>query len=209
MSPPVRAFIHIGVDYAGPFHLCLTTGRKPKTMESYVCVFICLSTKAIHLEMSSELSTALFLGALKRFVSRRGVPSTILSDGGRNFLGAKNEIEEIQTFLKSSNFNNAMTKYFVEQEIKFTMNPPYSPHHGGIFEAGVKSFKTHLHRVTQDRRLSIEEFSTLLAEIEAVLNSRPLVPMIFKGNPSGKSNGEENSSSISLAACPANVSAFF
>jgi hypothetical protein len=65
----------------------------------------------------------------------------------------------------------------VDQEVEFVVNPPNAPHHGGIFEAAVKSMKVHLHRVASDRRLSIEEFKTLLKRIEATLNSRPITPL--------------------------------
>lgn len=64
-----------------------------------------------------------------------------------------------------------------EEKIKWSFNPPSAPHFGGLWEAGVKSFKTHLKRVVGDQILSIEEFSTVLAQIEAVLNSRPLCPL--------------------------------
>lgn len=63
------------------------------------------------------------------------------------------------------------------EKIKWSFNPPYAPHFGGLWESGVKSFKTHLKRVVGDQILTVEEFSTVLAQIEAVLNSRPLCPM--------------------------------
>ncbi|GFY09045.1 integrase catalytic domain-containing protein [Trichonephila clavipes] len=55
--------------------------------------------------------------------------------------------------------------------------PPRSPNFGGLWESGVKSFKTHLKRVAENSNLTLEEFITLLAEIEAVINSRPLTPL--------------------------------
>ncbi|XP_071578789.1 uncharacterized protein [Temnothorax nylanderi] len=63
------------------------------------------------------------------------------------------------------------------EKIKWTFNPPSAPHFGGLWESGVKSFKTHLRRVVEDQVLSIEEFTTVLAQIEAVLNSRSLCPV--------------------------------
>ena len=57
------------------------------------------------------------------------------------------------------------------------MNPPAAPHFGGIWEAAVKSTKYHIRRVLGDNTLTYEEFSTLLCQIEACLNSRPLTPL--------------------------------
>ncbi|XP_024883564.1 uncharacterized protein LOC112462164, partial [Temnothorax curvispinosus] len=63
------------------------------------------------------------------------------------------------------------------EKIKWSFNPPSAPHFVGLWEAGVKTFKTHLRRTVGDQVLSIEEFTTVLAQVEAVLNSRPLCPM--------------------------------
>ncbi|XP_024884664.1 uncharacterized protein LOC112462839 [Temnothorax curvispinosus] len=63
------------------------------------------------------------------------------------------------------------------EKIKWTFNLPSAPHFGGLWESGVKSFKTHLRRVVRDQVLTIEEFTTVLAQIETVLNSRPLCPV--------------------------------
>ncbi|XP_062704119.1 uncharacterized protein LOC115258504 [Aedes albopictus] len=82
-----RAFSHVGVDYAGPIMLKAACVRGVKTTKGYLAVFVCLSTRAIHLEVASDLSSDTFLGALKRFISRRGYPVEIRSDNGTNFVG--------------------------------------------------------------------------------------------------------------------------
>ncbi|XP_024884736.1 uncharacterized protein LOC112462898 [Temnothorax curvispinosus] len=63
------------------------------------------------------------------------------------------------------------------EKIKWSFNPPFALHFGGLWESGVKSFETHLRRVVGDQVLSLEEFITVLAQVESVLNSRPLCPM--------------------------------
>jgi len=78
---------HTGVDYAGPFSIKISTNKSGK---AYVCLFVCMATKAIHLELVSDLMTEMFLNALKRFISRRGKCGSILFDNGKNFLGTKN-----------------------------------------------------------------------------------------------------------------------
>ncbi len=70
--------------YAGPLWTKRGNPRKPTLVKVYVCIFVCLSTKAVHIEISSDLTTEAFLAALTRFVARRGVPKTILSDNGTN-----------------------------------------------------------------------------------------------------------------------------
>lgn len=82
---PLRAFSITGVDFAGPIIILLNKGRGRKTCKSYIAFFVCFSTKAIHLEAVSELSTAAFL-TLHRFIGRRGLPSKICSDNA-NFVG--------------------------------------------------------------------------------------------------------------------------
>jgi hypothetical protein len=174
---PAPPFSKCGVDYAGPFHLASRTGRKPQISKSYVCLFVCMATKAIHLEVSSDLSTPNFLAALERFISRRGLPSDIYSDEGTNFVGAKSELEEIQHFLENEETRKSIHSSMTNKHINFHFNPPASPHHGGLWEAGVKRMKFHLRRVVGTRHLTTEEFSTLLCQVEAILNSRPLSPM--------------------------------
>ena len=137
-------------------------------------LFICLATKAIHLELVSDLSTELFLAAFKRFLSRRGPVTLILSDGGTNFVGASRELGEIYALLNSCEFNTALLQEFTPRKIEFKRNPPASPNHGGIWESNVKNVKTHLYRIIGMQILTYEELYTLLTQVEAVLNSRPL-----------------------------------
>lgn len=72
-SPP---FSFCGVDFAGPFNIKDGKTRNKKIIKSYICVFICLSTKAVHIELATELSTQCFLNALRRFISRSGFCKT-------------------------------------------------------------------------------------------------------------------------------------
>ena len=69
-----RVFNGVGTDFAGPFQIKASQLRNAKIMKAYLCVFVCLATKAVHLEVVSELSTEAFLAAFSRFVSRRGLP---------------------------------------------------------------------------------------------------------------------------------------
>ncbi|GFX13946.1 uncharacterized protein TNCV_3422571 [Trichonephila clavipes] len=90
-----RVFSQVGIDYCGLFQLKTFSGKCRQIRKVYVCVFICFTIKAIHLEIVSDLTTEAFLAALKRFVARRGQPIEIHSDNGRNFVGANNELRKI------------------------------------------------------------------------------------------------------------------
>jgi hypothetical protein len=114
------------------------------------------------------------LGALKRFVARRGFVENIYSDNGTNFVGAQNELKIL---FKTSEFNNQVLAYLGTKKIHWHLIPPRAPHFGEIWEAGVKSAKFHLRRVLGNAHLTYEEMYTLLTGIEACLNSRPLCPL--------------------------------
>ena len=87
-------FDNVGVDYAGPVYIKYGFVRKPTIVKAYVCVFVSLSVKAVHLELVSDLTTDAFIASLRRFIARRGKPSSIWSDHGTNFVGAAREIKE-------------------------------------------------------------------------------------------------------------------
>lgn len=168
-------FYTTGVDYAGPFMIKDRQGRRCKTSKAFVCLFVCFTTKAIHLELVSNLTTVAFIAALRRFSARRGKPTHIYSDNGTNFVGANRELKELSQFLIYE--TNSIEEAASEIGISWHFIPVYSPHFGGLWEAGVKSTKYHLRRVAGNTILTFEELYTLLTQIEAVLNSRPLTPM--------------------------------
>ncbi|XP_055716675.1 uncharacterized protein LOC129810293 [Phlebotomus papatasi] len=169
----VRPFMAVGLDFAGP--LLIRKGiRRDSTDKAYVAVFVCLSVRAVHLELVSSLHTDNFIAALRRFVARRGIPSHIYSDNGRTFVGADNELKRL---LQSSDHQELVARQCEEMSIEWRFQPPYAPHHGGLWEAAVKSFKYHLKRIAGNVIMTFEELSTLLIQIEAVLNSRPLTPV--------------------------------
>ena len=172
-SPP---FTHTGVDFAGPFNLKTSLLRNAKVVKGYAAVFVCFSTKAVHLEVCSELSTEAFLATFSRFVGRRGLPRTMFSDNGRNFLGASSALlKEHNKFLQSA--EQALIQKYNLHGFKWSFIPPYSPHMGGLWESAVKSMKSHLKKIATNTNFTFEEFTTLLVRIEAVLNSRPLSPL--------------------------------
>ncbi|XP_076301924.1 uncharacterized protein LOC143220066 [Lasioglossum baleicum] len=172
---PTRPFYHTGVDYAGPFNTKFSPGRGARTRKSYVSVFVCLATRAVHLELVCDYSSEAFLAAYRRFVSRRGLCASIRSDCGTTFVGAD---KELRRMLNTSNEEMLKTRQALAVAgTDWVFNPPSAPHFGGIWEAAVKSVKYHLRRVIGETLLTFEEMSTLLTQIEACLNSRPITPL--------------------------------
>lgn len=171
MSKP---FAQTGMDLCGPINITLTRKRGVKSQKAYICVFLCLSTRAAHVELIPDLSTDAFLNALKRFLGRRGPVEKLFSDNGTNFVGARSYLNELHAFLNSEQHKKQWDGELSSQRIEFEMIPPNSPHFGGGWESLVKGFKTHLLRSIGAQILTYEELLTVLIQIEAVLNSRPL-----------------------------------
>ncbi|XP_044760280.1 uncharacterized protein LOC123317737 [Coccinella septempunctata] len=165
-------FINIGCDYAGPFYLKEGKARKPTVTKAWICIFVCMVTKAVHIELVTELSTQAFFLCFKRFISRRGRPNMIFSDNGTQFVGSNNEL---LNFFKSN--GDLITLHFSNERITCKFIPPKAPNFGGFWESCIKSTKHHLKRIMGDSQLRYEDFSTILCQIESILNSRPLTPL--------------------------------
>lgn len=167
---PGRAFQCTSVDYAGPVLIKRNGGRCKTFDKGYISVFVCMKTKAVHMELVSDLTADAFLAAFSRFSNRRGRIHEILSDNATTFHGAANEIKQIwhswQGAGKSDLLRSSMTKW------KFI--PPASPHMAGLHERAVRSAKHHLKRVIGAQKLTFEQYTTLLVHVEACLNSRPM-----------------------------------
>ncbi|XP_022824061.1 uncharacterized protein LOC111354747 [Spodoptera litura] len=173
---PCRPFTHTGVDFSGHVNVKHNKGRGIKTSKGYIAIFICMATKAVHIELVSDLSTETFIAAFQRLCARRGTPKHMYSDCGTNFIGAARLLREEYALFKQVMTPEVFSE-LANLEVEWHFNAPAWPSAGGLWEAAVKSMKHHLRRVLGDQKLTYEEFSTLLAKIEACLNSRPLCPL--------------------------------
>lgn len=173
---PARPFINTGVDFCGPFwiHYKLR-GKRPN--KAYIALFCCFATKAIHMELVSDLTTETFIGALKRFIGRRGHCKNLYCDNATNFVGAKNKLAELETTIFNSKAQENILTTCSQRGITFKFIPPRAPHFGGLWEAAVKSAKHLLLKNVSTESLTYEELETIIIEIEAILNSRPISPM--------------------------------
>jgi len=144
---PAKPFARSGVDYCGPIYIKSGQHRNAKLTKAYISIFICLCTKAIHIELVSDLTTDAFLNALKRFVARRGKVLHMFSDNGTNFQGASNQLKELYQLLHSQTHQEKVDRMLKEDNIEWHFIPSHAPHFGGIWESVVKSAKYHLKRI--------------------------------------------------------------
>ena len=170
-----RPFSRTGLDYAGPFKIKSAKGRGIRSSKGYLAFFVCLATKAVHLEVVGDLTTASFLGALRRFVGRRGLPVELWSDNATTFHGAD---VALRSMLREANLQwQHVADVLANDGIQWNFIPPSAPHFGGLWEAAVKSAKSHIKRVVGTQLLTYEEFTTLTIQVERAMNSRPLVQL--------------------------------
>ena len=161
-----HAFSSVGLDFCGPVYVRTRRGSQKR----YILLVTCLASRAVHLEVTSSLDTDSFLLALRRFIARRGRPTQIFSDNGKNLKRGEKELREALLQWSQAHINDTLS----QQNIKWCFNPPAAPHMGGCWESLISSVKRAL-RVTTGRRLVNEEvLQTVLTEVEHMLNSRPI-----------------------------------
>lgn len=168
---PAPPFSYCGVDYFGPFYI--KEGRKE--LKRYGVIFTCFTSRAVHLEIANTLDTDSFINALRRFLCIRGPIRQLRSDRGTNFIGAENELrrsisemddEQIAEFLKKEGCD-----YF-----QFRTNVPHASHMGGVWERQIRTVRSILATLlcTLGKQLDDEALRTLICEVTAIVNSRPL-----------------------------------
>lgn len=161
-----RPFTFTGVDYFGPYMVKVNRSVVPK----YGVLFTCLTTRAIHLEVADSLNTESCIEAIIRFSARKGKPKEFYSDNGTNFHGANNELKK--EFAKLD--QNAIQERFTSAEQKWTFITPTASHMGGAWERLIQVVKNCLNQMLNTKRPTYEMLVTLMAEVENIVNSRPL-----------------------------------
>ncbi|XP_071171081.1 uncharacterized protein [Mytilus edulis] len=164
-KPP---FTFVGVDYFGPLNVKL--GRS--VVKRYGCLFTCLTTRAVHIEIAHSLNTDSFISAFQRFTSRRGIPEKVYSENGTNFVGGEIELRKN---IEQCQWNKAIiSNYMLHKDIIWIFNPPYASHRGGAWERMIRSTRNIFKALINQQLLSDEQLLTCMAETERIINDRPI-----------------------------------
>lgn len=168
LTADVPAFTNIGLDYFGPF--AVLNGRKNE--KRYGVIFSCLSSRALHLEMSCSLNTDSFINAFRRFLARRGNVKVVRSDNGTNLVAGEKELRESIVSWNQSKIE----KWMIQRSIEWKFQPPASSHFGGAFEREIRNVRKVFNSLLAEQPLKLndEQLNTLLCEAECILNGRPL-----------------------------------
>lgn len=177
IEPYEKCFHVSGVDFCGPFEV-KQRGRGRTHWKVYIAVFVCFTTKAVHLEVVDDLTTEGFISCLQRFCARRGFPKQIWSDNATTFVGTKAKLDIMCNNATRDNDMGAVFEWCrIKNNIEWHFIPPRTPHQGGLWEAAVRLAKLHLKKVLGTTILHQKDFETIVIMIEGVLNSRPLTPL--------------------------------
>jgi len=165
----IPPFTETGLDYLGPLYIRDNSRENSKV---WICLFTCLTVRAIHLEVISDLSAEQFLLCLRRFISLYGAPKRIHSDNASQFKLAKKSIDKIWNEVQS---DTDVHNYVAEQGIDWHFIPAHAPWMGGFYERLIALVKRSLKRTLGKSCLTHDQLVTVVSEITAILNTRPLV----------------------------------
>ena len=190
-SGDINPFTHIGIDFTGPLYV--KNGRHINKI--YILLITCSQTRAVHLELSKTLSLLDCLMAFQRFTSRRGVPTTVISDNGKTFVSLAKQFQTTGA-------------------VRWKFITPGAPWHGGFYERIIRIMKNSLRKTLKNAFVTQDELHTLICRIEEIINNRPLTfvsdsiddpkPLTPSHFLNGRTSTElietfENSSDITLA----------
>ena len=159
-------FERTGIDVFGPFRVRISPRSYQKR---WVLLFTCLTCRAVHFEILKDMSAPTFINALVRFHSRRPGLRILFSDNGTNFRGAAREMQSAITA-----WNTATAGDLILRGVEWKFAPPNSPHWGGVWERIVREAKRHLALLLTEKQVDLDVFTTVLVEVERIMNSRPL-----------------------------------
>ena len=150
------AFTNIGTDHVGPIYIREIYSNNRRLHKCYISVYSCCVTRAVHIELQPSLEAAATVRSMKRTFARVGTPNLIVSDNHKTFKSA------------------SVRAYAKNRQIEWRYILPLSPHWGGFYERVNSIIKRALRATLRNTHVDYEELETILIDIEAVINSRPL-----------------------------------
>ena len=166
VTPNKPPFSFVGVDCFGPFWV----KRARSQVKRYGVLYTCLATRAIHLEVAQSMDTDSFLNSMRRFIARRGVPEVMRSDNGSNFVGGCKELREAISGWNKSQIH----EFLLQRNVKWLFNPPSGSHFAGVWERCIRTVRKILIALMKEQPLDDEGLTTLMCEVESIVNGRPI-----------------------------------
>ena len=165
---PAPPFSYCAVDCFGQWYV--KDGRRE--VKRYGTLFTCMASRAIHIEVAHSMETDSFLQALRRVIARRGPIRELRSDRGTNFVGAENELKRALQEMDDEKIKAELLTH----NIDWIRNPATASNFGGAWERQIRSVRNIMAALMKQHGHSLDDESlrTLLCEVEAVVNSRPL-----------------------------------
>ena len=151
------------MDYTGALYV-RNAGIETKV---YICLFTCGTTRAIHLEVVEDLTIEAFLLAFRRFASRKSLPRKLISDNASTFVSANNELKEL---FQSHTLKETLAK----EGIEWLFIPKKAPWYGGFWERLIGLTKSTIKKVLGRAAVNLCTLQTVVVEVEAIPNYRPL-----------------------------------
>lgn len=175
-SPPVpplpsfrvneaRPFSYTGVDFAGPLYVQPIVGSTARKV--WLCLYTCCVTRAVHLDVVTDMTAQSFIQCFRRFAARRGFPTRMISDNAKTFKAAS---KAVTSLVEKSSVHD----YLGGLGIKWAFNVERAFWWGGIFERMIQTTKRCLRKTIGGASLTFEELLTIVTEVEMTVNSRPL-----------------------------------
>jgi hypothetical protein len=161
-----KPFQHAGLDLFGPFYVV----QRRSTVKRYGCIYTCMATRAVHIEVLPSLETDAFINGFMRFCSRRGFPETVRSDRGTNLVGAQAELAAELKHIDTGKVVRAAR----DKNVEWTFNTPTASHHGGVWERMIRTIRGVMMAVIPATSLTDDVLSTVFCQVENIVNSRPL-----------------------------------
>ena len=163
---PQTPFSVVGIDFTGPLYVYQNDDCK----KMYICLFTCSTTRAVHLELVYDLSCESFIKSFRRFISIRGLCTTIYTDNAKTFKKAHKDLSQCLNIFENERFKEMVE----EQGIEWKFIVPLAPWWGGFYESLMSSIKAPLKKILKGSLLDVDELNTVLYEVSAMINSRPL-----------------------------------
>ncbi|XP_037047880.1 uncharacterized protein LOC119082466 [Bradysia coprophila] len=162
-----RPYTFVGIDYAGPYKIV----QFRRTVKRWIVLYTCLTIRAVYIDVAESLESDSCIMSIRRFIARNGTPSKFFSDRGTTLVGADNELAKEIRKIDHDLLNVTFTTCYTE----WHFNPPYGQHMGGTWERLIGSMKVTLDKILPTSHYpNHETFITALAEVENIINSRPL-----------------------------------